>query len=90
MYKIGKIYFLFALNNYAFSGIEKIVIIYELTFLHKSSIINMFTSTHLYGKEKDCAGVWNCVTIQRDSAMTALTIIRCFRMDFGSNCERAE
>ena len=66
------------------------MIIYELTFLHKSSIINVFTSTHLYGKEKDCAGVWNCVTIQRDSAMTALTIIRCFRMDFGSNCERAE
>lgn len=50
----------------------------------------MFTSTYLYGKEKDCAGVWNYVTIQRDSAMTALTIIRCFRMDFGSNCERAE
>ncbi len=50
----------------------------------------MFTSTRLHGKEKDYAGVWNCVTIQRDSAMTALTIIRCFRMDFGSNCERAE
>ena len=47
----------------------------------------MFTSTYLYGKEKDCAGVWNYVTLQRDSAMTALTIIRCFRMDFGNNCE---
>ena len=50
----------------------------------------MFTSTYLYGKEKDCACVWNYVTIQRNSAMTALTIIRCFRMDFGNNCERAE
>lgn len=78
------------MTNFVLLKNERTTLIYELTFLHKSSIINVFTSTHLYGKEKDCAGVWNCVTIQRDSAMTALTIIRCFRMDFGSNCERAE
>lgn len=64
MYKIGKIYFLFALNNYAFSGIEKIVIIYELTFLHKSSTINMFTSTPVRQRE----GLRRCMELRNDSA----------------------